>query len=227
MGAEALEIITIACVLKTGGWKNRHINVEYHPRQVIWLRDQVAKHVKCDYRFVCFSDIEIDGVEVIPLTDNLPGWWSKICMFKHDLGRVFYLDLDTVIIDDITHMVEYNHKFSVLRNLSSKAANRIGSGIMAWNGDHSHIYHEFMKDPVCNMAKYVTSDRYGDQGFIQDVQEKHGGWAYIQDIFPFQMGSYKFDYGQRDPWKGARIVIFHGSPKPWETTHSWVPPLPL
>lgn len=218
-------MITIACVLKTGGWKNRHINVEYHPRQVIWLRDQIAKHVKCEYRFVCFSDIQIDGVEVIPLTDNLPGWWSKISMFKHDLGKVFYLDLDTVIIDDITHMVRYAHKFTVLRNLSSKATGRIGSGLMAWNGDYSHIYRKFMESPEKYMAEYTTSDRWGDQALIQEFM--NGKFDYFQDLFPFQMGSYKFDYGQKDPWKGARIIIFHGSPKPWETNHSWVPPLPL
>lgn len=220
-----MELITIACVLKTGGWKNRHINVEYHPRQVIWLRDQIAKHVKCDYRFVCLSDIDIEGVEVIPLDDDLPGWWSKIELFKHRMGPVFYLDLDTVIIDDITHMVKYSHKFSVLRNLSSKAPGRIGSGIMAWNGDYSHIYKTFIKSQEKYMAEYTTSDRWGDQAFINE----HAGvnFELLQDIFPFQMGSYKFDFGQKDPWRGTRIVIFHGEPKPWETTHSWVPPLPL
>jgi hypothetical protein len=218
-------MITIACVLKTGGWKNRHINVEYHPRQVIWLRDQVARHVKCDYRFVCFSDIEIEGVEVIPLTDDLPGWWSKIEMFKHDLGKVFYLDLDTVIIDDITHMVKYDHKFSVLRNLSSKADSRIGSGIMAWSGDQSHIYHDFMKDPDRHMRECTTSSNWGDQGYLQHYL--NGKWEYLQDIFPAQMGSYKFDFAQGNPWRGARIVIFHGAPKPWETAHEWVPKLPL
>lgn len=218
-------MITIACVLKTGGWKNRHINVEYHPRQVIWLRDQVAQHVKCEYRFVCFSDIEIEGVEVIPLTDDLPGWWSKLELFKHDLGKVFYLDLDTVIIDDITHMVKYNHKFSVLRNLSSKAPGRIGSGIMAWSGDQSHIYREFMKDPDRHMKECTTSENWGDQGYLQKYLK--GDWEYLQYIFPAQMGSYKFDFAKSDPWRGTRIVIFHGEPKPWETAHKWVPKLPL
>lgn len=211
----------IACVLKTGGWKNRHINVEYHPKQVIWLRDMVARFVKIDYRFVCFSDIEIPGVEVIPLTDNLPGWWSKLELLKRDYGKVFYLDLDTVIVKDITNIVKHSHKFTVLRNLSSKNPKKIGSGLMVWRGDHSYIYREFMKDPQGNMALYTTSERWGDQALIQDCLD--GEFECFQDLFPAQVVSYKFDLGKGNPAPANRIVCFHGEPKPWETAHSWVP----
>ncbi len=219
--------LLIACVLKTGGWKNRHMHVEYSAAQVRWLRDQVLKNLRVEHRFVCFSDIVIDGVEVIPLTDNLPGWWSKIELFKQDYGRVFYIDLDTVIVGDITHMVKHKHSFTVLRNLSSKMAGRIGSGVMAWSGDHSHIYHEFMKDPVGHMAECVTSAKWGDQGFIQCFKRGNGGWKYLQDLFPNQIVSYKFDLRKKDPRPENRIVCFHGEPKPWETTHKWVPPLSM
>lgn len=218
-------MITIACVLKTGGWKNRHMNIEYHPKQVQWLRDQVARHVKCDYRFVCFSDIQIEGVEVIPLEDNLPGWWSKLELFKRDMGKVFYLDLDTVIVSEITHMMRYAHKFTVLRNLSSSAPGRIGSGIMAWDGDCSHIYNEFIADAKRHMDECTVSSKWGDQGFIQEHMRERGGWEYFQDLFPGQLVSYKFDLGRGNPRQPNRIVIFHGEPKPWETNHNWVPPL--
>lgn len=225
MGAEVLEII-IACVLKLGGWKNRQMHIEYNTAQVLWLRDQVARHVKVPHRFVCFSDAEIEGVEVIPLTDDLPGWWSKIELFKRDLGRVFYLDLDTVIVGDITPMVLHGHKFSVLRNLSSKTAGRIGSGVMAWSGDQTHIYTEFMRDSQRHMAECVVSEKWGDQGFIQSVQRSTGrGWKFLQDLFPAQIVSYKFDLQRRDPEPQNTIVCFHGEPKPWETNHKWVPKL--
>lgn len=215
----------VACVMKTGGWKNRHMHVEYTAAQVRWLRDQVAANLRTAHRFVCFSDIEIDGVEVVPLTDNLPGWWSKIELFKHDLGRVFYIDLDTVITGDITRMVKHPHTFSVLRNLSSRQTGRIGSGVMAWSGDHSHIYNAFMADPERHMRECVTSEKWGDQGFIQSVQRNNGGWHYLQDIFPGRIVSYKFDLKRRDPHPDNRIVCFHGEPKPWETKHKWVPVL--
>jgi hypothetical protein len=219
------ELPVVACVLKTGGWKNRHMKVEYDARQVIWLRDQVAQHLRTGYRFVCFSDIDIDGVDVIPLTDNLPGWWSKIEMLKQDYGRIFYLDLDTVITGDITRMVKHPHRFSVLRNLSSKQTGRIGSGVMAWSGDHSIIYKTFMQNADVYMAEYVVSEKWGDQGFIQDVMKNNGGWDCLQDLFPGRIVSYKFDLYRRDPKPDNRIVCFHVEPKPWQTKHKWVPPL--
>lgn len=215
----------VACVLKTGGWRNRHINVEYRPEQVCWLRDQVTRHLQTAHRFVCFSDIDIPGVDVIPLTDDWPGWWSKIELFKRDYGRVFYIDLDTVITGDITRMVKHPHRFSVLRNLSSRHSGRIGSGVMAWSGDHTVIYNAFKKDPEKFMAEYVVSERWGDQGFIQDVLRQNGGWDHLQDLFPGRIVSYKFDLYRRDPRPDNRIVCFHGEPKPWQTNHRWVPPL--
>lgn len=216
-------MITIACVLKTGGWKNRHMHVEYNSAQVRWLRDQVAEHVKCDYRFVCLSDIEIDGVDVIPLTDDLPGWWSKMELFKHAWKNVFYIDLDTVIVRDITYIVSYPHQFTVLRNLSSKKHDKIGSGVMAWSGDHSHIYKKFMGSPEKYMAEYVTSDKWGDQGFIQVEKSNNGGWQCFQDLFPKEIVSYKFNMVNGVLASSTKIVCFHGEPKPWQTRHSWVP----
>src|SRR5690606_10951218 len=171
----ALAMKTIACVLKTGVWQNRHMRIEYGPGHVRWLRDQFPQHVRTAYRFVCLSDIPIAGVDVIPLRDDLPGWWSKMVLFK-EFDDAFYVDLDTVIVGDITRMVKHKHKFTVLRNLSSRQSGRIGSGVMAWRGDYSHLYRAFMADPEWHLAACVTPAKWGEQGVIQDVQRETGGW---------------------------------------------------
>ena len=213
---------TIVCVLKTGVWRNRHMRVEYGPDHVRWLRDQFPRFVGTAYRFVCMSDIQIPGVDVIPLRDDLPGWWSKLEMFR-EFDDVFYVDLDTVIVGDITRMVKYRHRLTVLRNLSSKQPGRIGSGVMAWRGDYSHLYHEFMADPQRHMAECVTPERWGDQGFIQHAQRDRGGWDHFQDLWPGRIKSYKFDLHRGRPTKDCRIVCFHGDPKPWQVNVDWVP----
>lgn len=215
---------TIACVLKTGVWRNRHMRVEYGPDHVRWLRDQFPRYVGTAYRFVCLSDIPIAGVDVIPLRDDLPGWWSKLELFR-ELEDAFYVDLDTVIVGDITRMVKHKHKFTVLRNLSSKQEGRIGSGVMAWRGDYSHLYRTFMADPQRHMAECVTPAKWGDQGFIQQVQREHGGWEYFQDLWPGRIQSFKTDLRYGDPGKDCRIVCFHGEPRPWASGKSWVPEL--
>lgn len=210
---------TVACVLKTGQWKNRNIRVEYSPAQVRWLRDQVSAHLRTKHRFVCLSDIDIRGVTTIPLKDDLPGWWSKIELFR-ELDDAFYIDLDTVIVGDITRMVKHKHNFTVLRNLSSKEPGRIGSGVMAWGKDYSYLYRKFMEYPDKHMAECVTSAMWGDQGWLQS----HGGpFDLFQDLWPGRVKSFKFDLNRGRPAGDCRIVCFHGSPKPWEISADWIP----
>lgn len=213
---------TVACVLKSGQWRNRHVRVEYSPDQVRWLRDMVAAHLRTAHRFVCLTDMSITGVDTIRLQDDLPGWWSKMELFR-ELEDAFYIDLDTVIVGDITRMVKHRHRFTVLRNLSSRNTGRIGSGVMAWRGDHSHLYQEFMASPSRHMSECTTPAKWGDQGFIQHVQRDHGGWDHFQDLWPGRVKSYKFDLNRMAPDRDCRIVCFHGEPKPWEVKADWIP----
>lgn len=210
---------TIACVLKLGEWKNRHMRVSYTPAHVRWLRDQVAKHLPEPHRFVCLTDAVVHGVETIPLQSNLPGWWSKMELFN-EFESAFYIDLDTVIVGDLTRMVNHDHKFTILRNLSARHSKKIGSGVMAWNGDYSHLYREFMMHKNVNIATYTTSEKWGDQGFIHDHLQ---GWDHFQDLFPGAIQSFKFDLKEGDPKPDCSIVCFHGEPRPWQVTKSWVP----
>ena len=210
----------IVCVLKSGGWHNRHMKVEYRPENVQWMARMVAKHVHTQHRFVCLSDVDVPGVETIALRDNLPGWWSKIEMFR-EFDQAFYLDLDTVIHGDITHMVEYDHDFTVLRNFSSTDKRRIGSGLMAWGRDLSGLYQEFMRDPQRHMRECVTSEMWGDQGFIQ--ANYAGEFDRFQDLFPGQVVSFKTDLKRGDPSTQNKIVCFHGKPKPQDVRKPWIP----
>lgn len=214
---------TVACVLKSGGWRNRHMRVEYLPADVVWLRDMVKAHLEAPFRFVCLSDVEIPGVEVIPLENDLPGWWSKLELFRAFTDEpVFYLDLDTVIVGSITAMVDHPHTFTVLRNLSASnpRTDRIGSGLMAWEGDYSHVYRAFMADPSRHMRECMTPKRWGDQGFIAaHVPDRH----YWQDLLPGAVVSYKFDLRRGAPRTPNRIVCFHGEPRPWQVRAAWIP----
>lgn len=224
MGKEALAMKTIACVLKTGNWKNRHMRISYEPKHVQWLKRMVARHYPRPHRFVCLSDAQIKGVEVIPLRDGLPGWWSKLELFR-ELGDCFYLDLDTVVVGDISELVDHPHRFTALRNLSDNRPNtsRMGSAVMAWSGDYSGIYRRFMQDRELIVATYTTSDMWGDQGFIRRVL--NGEFDRWQDLFPGRIVSQKMDMKDNALPDGAKIVCFHGKPKPWEIKADWIPEL--
>jgi hypothetical protein len=115
--------LTVACVLWVGDFEGRH----YSPAWVYRLRDQVAAHLPLAHRFVCLSNVDVPGVETIPLVTGWPGWWAKVEIFNPalDLGnRVVYLDLDVFVTGDLTPIARFpfplalmpaSHVFGTLR----------------------------------------------------------------------------------------------------------------
>lgn len=107
--------ITVACVY----WRGRFRAPKYRPATYsqLWverLRNMVRRHLPIEHDFVCLSNerFRLEGVRVIPLKYDLPGWWSKMELFRPDLpiisGKVLYLDLDMVLLDDISPFIPAN-----------------------------------------------------------------------------------------------------------------------
>lgn len=193
-----MEQILVTCVYKSGG--------HYTPDYVYRLRDNL-KAVTPNARFVCLSDQALE-VDTIPLIHNWSGWWSKIELFRPKLFSepVLFVDLDTVFRKDITPLMDYPHKFTAIRNFMHPA-NGMASAVMAFNGDYSHIYRQFIADrPKRVMAEYRTSAKWGDQDYIK----QHVTPEYWQDIRRGEVTSVKL---HRRTAK-ERIVCFHGKPKP-------------
>jgi hypothetical protein len=172
----------IVSVLKSGG--------VYTAEYVERLKDSLP-----GYDFVCFSDVPVP-CDRIPLKHNLPNWWSKLEIFTLK-EKCFYLDLDTVVDGDISEIVNYPHKFTMLSDFYHGTP---ASGIMAWEGDYSNILTDY--DP----RKIYPG--HGDQGYIATKVVPE----YFQDLFPGRIDSYKVG-----KYPLANIVCYHGSPKPHET----------
>jgi hypothetical protein len=196
-----MPLFDIYTVLRSGG--------EYGPRHVQWLARQVAQHCTLQYRLVCLSDVEIEGVETEPLKNDWPRWWPKLELFKRERG--FFLDLDTVIVGNIDALVSHPHTFTALQDFYFPQ--RMGSGLMAWGGNYRHLHDGFSMEKAC---------RGGDQAFILPRVKKWDRW---QALFPGAVHSYKATLNRKDPPPSARIVCFHGKPRPWEVKHDWIPEL--
>lgn len=202
-----MDQLNVACVLKSGG--------DYDADHVGRLAAHVKKYLSVPHRFVCLSDIEVP-CEHIPLKHGWPGWWSKIELFRNGIfkGKVFYLDLDTVIISPIDDLALARHRFTMLHSMSRPT--HPGSGVMSWSTDLSKIYRIFLRNPKHWMKHCTTSECWGDQGFIFAHTPEHPD--YWQDRFPGRIVSYKMHCrpnGGRVP-HGASIVAYHGRPRPWE-----------
>lgn len=209
---------TVFCVLKTGGFKNGKKPVEYNAAQVQWLKRQCDEYLP-GIDFYCLTDLKsIEGVNTIDLIHDWPGWWSKIELFRFD--DVFYIDLDTVILNDIRYMLDLTG-FYALRNLSGHKRNGrvvMGSGVMSWSGSYHHVYDNFNIVIIKNYQRH--QNRWGDQGYIHEQVNYNA----LQDAFANKIHSYKFDgIDQSNP--PGDIVCFHGNPKPWDSGQPWVPKL--
>ncbi|MEK9810324.1 MAG: hypothetical protein VW362_07745 [Candidatus Nanopelagicales bacterium] len=113
----------VATVLKSGGI--------YSPEWVHKLERSVSDHLTLSHEFVCLTDMDVD-CKRIPLRDDLPGWWSKIELFRPGLfdDRVVYFDLDTLVLGDLTELAAYSGPFAGLRDFIYPA--RMQSAVMAW-----------------------------------------------------------------------------------------------
>lgn len=191
--------MTVACVLRSGG--------VYDAEDVERLRNGVAAHLG-EHDFVCLSDVEVP-CERIPLGHGWPGWWSKIEAFLLP-PPVLYIDLDTIIVGDIADIAAQAEvwQFTMLRDFNVEKG--LGSGLMAWGVPMETLYEKFVEDP----AGWMQKCRAGDQQFIE-LNVNARGVVRWQDALPGQVVSYKTNrVAQQGVPAGARMVCFHGKPKP-------------
>lgn len=236
---------TVVCVLKAGSFTPRPgLKLpNYGPQHVIWLRDQFRTQVRGDHRFVCMSDVEVPGVETVQLRDNLPGWWSKIELFR-DFQCAAYVDLDTVVVGDVGRYLFADHRFTVSAGISIRGPREINTSLMCWDGDYRWIYEQFMADKDRIIAEYTRNSRWGDQGFLRDAATGRVTFDLFQTRFPGSVVTYRLNQprvnslvqGPKSPciarlgpgWQSQpRIVFFNGKPKPWDLKgrYTWIPPL--
>lgn len=200
-------LLNVLCVLRSGG--------EYQQEHVQRLSYEVSSNLQIAHRFYCLSDLPGQGYTTIPLVHGWPGWWSKIELFRRDLpvyGPVLYLDLDTTVVGKLDGIAT-GHRFTVLENFWTPG--KIGSGLMAWNMDLSQIYEAFLVAPESSMRKYVTREKFGDQGFIDDhspIKPEH--W---QVRHPGRVMSYRKHCKHGVP-RGTIVVCYGGKVRPWNTS---------
>ncbi|RWB92864.1 MULTISPECIES: hypothetical protein [unclassified Mesorhizobium] len=193
---------TVACVLRSGG--------EYAPRHVVRLLDQVTEHLP-GAKFRCFSDVDLQGIDVIPLRHEWPGWWAKMELFRPELqGDWLFFDLDTSIIGSLADMAAVEGPV-IMRDVVQPW--RLQSSIMAIpQSIKAAVWGAFTASPADHMRRFAFD---GDQAFLESCRRVD--WRLWQDICLGQLCSYKADVQRlgRVP-AGVRAVVFHGKPRPWE-----------
>lgn len=116
----------IVCVYKTGG--------DFTDEYVEALHDSLLDY---PYEFVCLTDSQTirNDIKTIPLKFGFSGWWSKMELFcfEHDIldDDILYFDLDTVIVDDISDLLEWCENQTEMVMLSDfYFPENVASGVM-------------------------------------------------------------------------------------------------
>lgn len=199
--------LTIACVYKPGNGFN---SGDY----VFRLQAGFAKHCRVPHKFVCLTNQTLSGIEKVPLKHNWPGYWNKIELFRPGIfnGPVAYCDLDSMILNDISDLVQHPYEFLCATTWGGPP-DRINSAFMCWDGrdDFSNIYKAYR--PSINEQYEQDGKRWGDQGFIQDHLPVP--FTSLNELFPGRFVSYKINVrpAGKVP-EGTSIVMFHGRPRP-------------
>lgn len=227
-------MIKIGCVLKSGG--------DFGPADVYRLAGEIQKYLDLPYTLTCLTDIsdKMDlhpriatslSLEVLPLQHNLPGWWSKLEVFSLS-GPVLYLDLDTVIVGEVTPLAQAvidlrEHQILMLR--AFRHTHEWASGIMGWQGDWSWLLQGLLETPrqfIQQARGWMMKNRWqqnywvsypGDQDWIVDCLNARKGCEKVpaQRVQP-GIYSYKHHIRGKEMPGDARIICFHGKPRPTE-----------
>lgn len=207
---------------------------EYSGKHAQWLHRQLA-----GYDSICLTDAgHIDGVNTAPLLYDWPGWWSKIEAFnpdRADIGNqdILLLDLDTVVTGNLSPFME-RRPFTALTDFYCESQRQapMASAVMYIPVEvKAQVWQRFIKDPKGNMRRHTQKPNHGDQGFVGSVLTAER-W---QNVLPSAAISYKKDVATTGRWsrsigdgsvpESARLVCFHGQPRPWDSGEPWVPPL--
>jgi hypothetical protein len=169
------------------------------------------------------------------ISGHKKSWWYKMQMFDPDnfSGRLFYLDLDVVIVRDIDWVwsLDPNYFWTIrdFRYLWRSGHRGINSSMMIWDTRRfQHIWRAFRDRNIAATVKQY----HGDQDFLTaflDPKELRFFNEQLVKSWRWQIKDGGFDMEKRvylRPDAGSvldpkvAVMIFHGSPKPHEVTDS-------
>lgn len=195
----------VALVLRAGG--------EYKPEHAQALAFQLSLHAP-SHEVVVLSDVDVPGVERIPLKYQWPGWWAKLELVRPDIeGDLLFFDLDTVITGDLTDILAVK-ELTILRDFYRDGLRKpegLQSSMMFLPADaRQEVWNAWSPDLIDQYKRKGV----GDQAFLESLWlNKAKRW---QDIVPGQIVSYKVHCKHNGLPPDARVVCGHGRPRPWE-----------
>jgi len=183
-------VINVVCVLHT----TPNSFIQYTPEYVQKLKRGFERNLSVPHRFVCFSNIDIEGVEVIPLQKkSWWGHWSKLEIFTPGVlqGPTIYSDIDALVCRNIDCLVEPKDNLVMLRDYYPHIYNSTLMYFDVSNSVYSELYRYMCDNEDQIKQKYEWAGHgktHGDQALIYDfINSKNKSIDLWDHLFPSDM----------------------------------------
>jgi hypothetical protein len=214
------EMLTVACVFKSGG---KYDEADYVGK----LARAVGRHLTVPHRFICLTDAKrmlTADVDVVPLEKNWPGYWSKIEVYRPGLfkGPLLYLDLDTVISGSIDGLVAVDAPLAIAWDMMR---NWVNSSLVFTRVDLSCVWDAMVGDSADIIARYDSGNGpyHGDQGLLQDtLTKKRIPWRWMQSIRPHEIIWMPPGLRGNKPPAETKVEMWYGDPKQPDVGGKWL-----
>lgn len=215
--------MTVCCVWVAGP-------VPYSADYVRRLKRMVARYLQRPHRFVCLTDqpealpdietIRIDSMRgVVP--DNGAGYWAKVRLFDPAIGfegRVLFLDLDVLVISDLSPIVDFPAPFAITEDAlvqerahldrdryNRKLVRRFNSSVMVWYGG---LYRDLWECWTPDVAQRLSTDQdWIGERYYHAAAMPLAWFPRISRVQP--------------PWPDDAKVVLVKKPKPHDAVKRW------
>lgn len=217
-------MLTVCCVWVRGP-------VPYTSDYVVRLERMVRRYLDRPFDFVCLTDqpselpSSIGRIRIQSLATAVPrngvGYWNKVSLFYQAVGfrgRVLYIDLDSLLVSDLSPIVDYPAPFAITEDAlvkerahldtdryGRKLVRAFNSSVMVWDaGFGADIYNAWTPD----VAQRLSTD----QDWIAERYPTAAAMPYAW--FPRISR-------QQPPWPDEAKVVLVKKPKPHEAVARW------
>lgn len=222
-------------------WKpNPGYRSTYSPATVRILRNMLARHYTKPAKFLCVTDTpeEIDtDIQTMRLWTDFadvpsphgghnPSCYRRLKAFSAQAVEWFgprfaSLDLDTVIVRDVTPVFDRAEEFVCFGETDPRSFYN-GSFFLLTAGARRQVYDTF--DPTTSPQKAKAAGRFGsDQGHLSHVLGPgEATWKPSDGVYSYRV---HLKNGAVPLPADARLIAFHGGTDPWDARaqrHDWV-----
>lgn len=205
---------------------------KYGPEYVNILYNMVKRNITLPFRFICMTEIKEGINKEIELRD-LPQFeeppeeylqhclaWRKLAVFDKEFlglkGKLLFLDLDVVIIDNIDCFFSFSDKLAIIENWSQPR--RLIGQASAFCFEVGKYYH--LLEKYNTHREEVLKNNHTEQVYITRELGK-GNFDYFPDDWCKSFKMHCMPGGILNSFiaptkipKGAKIIVFHGNPNP-------------